>query len=53
MPEGATNASKLIAIVEDLESGAPADAIGTLKVLIGVLAHLERVAVNRPHSLLP
>ena len=41
MPQGAANASKLIAIVEDPESGLPADAIPTLKVLVAALSHLE------------
>lgn len=41
VPQGAANVSKLIAIVEDPESGLPADAIPTLKVLMGSLAHLE------------
>lgn len=34
-------ASKLIAIVEDPESGLPADAIPTLKVLFATLLQLE------------
>ena len=41
VPQGAANASRLIAIVEDPESGLPADAIPTLKALIAALAHLE------------
>ncbi|MCR9086372.1 MAG: IS110 family transposase [Rhodobacteraceae bacterium] len=41
VPQGATNASKLIAIVEDPESGLPVDAIATLKVLVAALMHLE------------
>ncbi len=41
VPQGAANASKLIAVVEDPESGIPADAIATLKVLVMALAHLE------------
>ena len=41
VPQGAANASKLIAIVEDPESDLPADAIPTLKVLIAALAQLE------------
>ena len=41
MPQGAANASKLIAIVEDPESGLPADAIPTLKVLVAALSHLK------------
>jgi transposase len=41
VPQGAANASKLIAIVENPDSGIPADAIATLKVLVLALAHLE------------
>lgn len=41
VPQGAANASRLIAFVEDPQSGLPADAIPTLKVLIAALAHLE------------
>ena len=41
VPQGAANASRLIAIVEDTGSGIPADATPTLKVLIAALAHLE------------
>ena len=41
MPQGAANASKLIAIVEDPTSGLPADAIPALQTLIAALAHLE------------
>ena len=41
VPQGAANASKLIAVVEDPESGIPADAITTLKLLVMALAHLE------------
>lgn len=41
VPQGAANASKLIAIVEDPESNLPAEATATLQVLIGSLAHLE------------
>ncbi len=40
VPQGAANASKLIAIVEDPECDLPADAIPTLKVLIAALAQL-------------
>ena len=40
VPQGAANASRLIAIVEAPESGLPADAIATLKVLVSALAHL-------------
>ncbi|MDO9526566.1 MAG: IS110 family transposase, partial [Gemmobacter sp.] len=41
VPQGAANASKLIAIVEDPECDLPADAVTTLKVLIAALAQLE------------
>lgn len=40
VPQGAANASKLIAIVDDSECNLPADAIPTLKVLIAPLAQL-------------
>lgn len=42
VPQGAANAARLIAIVEDPDSGLPADAIATLKVLVAALTHLER-----------
>jgi len=41
VPQGAANAAKLIAIVEDPECDLPADAIPTLKVLVAALAQLE------------
>jgi len=41
VPQGAANSVRLIAIVEDPDSGLPTDAISTLKVLIAALAHLE------------
>ncbi len=41
VPQGAVNAARLIAIVEDPESGLPADATATLKVLVGTLTHLD------------
>jgi transposase len=41
VPQGAANASKLIAIVEEPECSLPADAIPTLKVLVAALAQLE------------
>ena len=41
VPQGAANAARLIALVEDPDSGLPAEAIATLKVLVGTLAHLE------------
>ncbi|SOC23980.1 transposase [Rhodobacter maris] len=40
VPQGAANAARLIAVVED-PSGLPADAVATLKVLVATLAHLE------------
>lgn len=41
VPQGVANASKLIVIVEDPESGLPVEATTTLQVLIGTLAQLE------------
>ncbi|CUH37983.1 Transposase IS116/IS110/IS902 family protein [Jannaschia seosinensis] len=41
VPQGAANASKLIALVEDPECTLPADAIPTLKVLVAALTQLE------------
>lgn len=41
VPQGAANAARLIAIVEDPDSGLPADAITTLTVLVAALTHLE------------
>ena len=41
VPQGAANASKLIALVENPESGLPADAVPTLGVLISALSQLE------------
>ena len=41
VPQGAANAAKLIAIVEDPDSGLPVDAISTLKVLVAAIGHLE------------
>lgn len=41
VPQGAANATRLVAIVEDQESGLPADAVATLKVLVTTLAHLD------------
>ena len=41
VPQGAANASKLIAIVEDPESDLPVVALPTLKVLIAALRQLE------------
>ena len=38
VPQGASNASKLIAIVEGPENSLPANAIPTLEVLIAALA---------------
>jgi transposase len=47
--QGASNAARLIAVVEDPDSGLPADAIATLKVLFGALTQfgmLERCALR-------
>ena len=41
VPQGAANAAKLIAIIEDPECDLPADAIPTLKVLVAALTQLE------------
>jgi transposase len=41
VPQGAANAARLIALVEDPDSGLPADAMATLKVLVGALTPLE------------
>jgi len=41
VPQGAGNAARLIAIIEDPDSGLPADAIATLEVLVAALRHLE------------
>lgn len=41
VPEGAANAVRLIAIVEDPETDLPANAIPTLEALVAALAHLE------------
>ena len=41
VPQGAANATKLIAIIEDPECDLPADAIPTFKVLVAALAQLE------------
>ena len=38
--QGSATAARRIAIVEDPDSGLPADAIATLKVLVGALTHL-------------
>lgn len=41
VPQGAANVSRLIAIIEDPESGLPDDACGTLQVLMGTLICLD------------
>ncbi|MFN7089589.1 MAG: IS110 family transposase [Allorhizobium sp.] len=41
VPQGAANATKLIAIIEEPECDLPADAIPTLKVLAATLGQLE------------
>jgi transposase len=41
VPQGASNASKLVAIVDDPESVLPAEAAATMQVLIETLAQLE------------
>ena len=47
VPQGAANASKLIAIVEDPDSGLPVEATATLQVLIGTLAYLAAHCVGQ------
>ncbi|WP_432255594.1 IS110 family transposase [Limimaricola sp. AA108-03] len=39
--QGAANAARLVALVEDRDSGLPDDARGTLEVLVGTLAQLD------------
>ena len=41
VPQGAANAGRLVALVEDRDNSLPADARGTLEVLIGTLAQLD------------
>jgi transposase len=41
VPQGAANAARLIALVEDPDSGVPAEGMATLKVLVTTLVHLE------------
>jgi transposase len=41
VPQGAANATRLIDIVEDPENELSADAVATLKVLVGTLTYLE------------
>lgn len=41
VPQGAGNAARLIAIIEDPDSGLPVDAIATLEVLVAALRLLE------------
>ena len=41
VPQGAANAARLIAIVEDPDTDLPADAIATLTVLVVALSHLD------------
>jgi transposase len=41
VPQGKANASKLLALTEDPDSGLPADAVPTLKVLAATLAQLN------------
>ena len=41
VPQGAANAARLVALVEDRSSGLPDDARGTLEVLVGTLAQLD------------
>ena len=41
VPQGAANATRLIALVEDTGRGRPANAMATLTVLVTALVHLE------------
>ncbi|MFC3061844.1 IS110 family transposase [Paenirhodobacter populi] len=41
VPQGAGNAARLIAMIEDPDSGLPAEALATLDVLVAALRHLE------------
>jgi transposase len=41
VPQGAANAVRLVAILDDPDSGLPADAVVTLKVLVVALSHLQ------------
>lgn len=41
MPQGVGNAARLIATIEDPDSGLPAEALATLDVLVAALRHLE------------
>ncbi len=41
VPQGAGNAARLVALVEDRGSGPPDDARGTSEVLVGTLAQLD------------
>ena len=41
VPQGAGNATRLIAMIEDPHSGLPAEALATLDVLVSALRHLE------------
>ena len=41
VPKGAANVARLVAIVDDPESGLPAQAVATLRVMIGTLASFD------------
>ncbi|MGN0933163.1 IS110 family transposase [Falsigemmobacter intermedius] len=41
VPQGAGNATRLIAMIEDPDSGLPTEALATLDVLVAALRHLE------------
>jgi transposase len=49
VPQGAANALRLVAILDDPDSGLPADAVVTLKVLVGALIHLE-TEIGKPDA---
>ena len=41
VPQGAGNAARLIAMIEDPDSGLPTEALATLDVLVAALRHLD------------
>ena len=41
VPQGAANSARLVALVEDRDSGLPNDARSTLELLVGTLAQLD------------
>lgn len=49
VPHGAANAARLVVTDEDSDSGLPADAIATLKVLVGTLTRHE-TGIDKRHA---